>query len=1057
MKPMRGMDAQNKPKDETPEPTLAVKNDPNANKILQISQLEGFFQEKFKLDTPVEVDDEIEGWLERFEDGVKKSIFSAVTGLCNGGLFDLKENLKQYSLQICSLAFSVIMTKEISELNHLGTPNQVNQLKSNLSKILQSLISALDSEISKVHCHSYEYFISVIRNYISFLDLYNSKNQDNHPFWSYSFDESNIVISAMQWNYKYGFEYLGMDKRLVLLPDWRNLYSNLIQNIFFDTASILIGPAGSFKTGLLNELASIFGYKCITVDCGPTCSIKRLTRMLENALLTKSWAVLKNIDSFDSDFLSLINYYVKLSKKSFAMQNDKEFKHDDIIISGINLESQILQPILATATFSSMENFSVLHENIRLSFRPISTYVPSMDVFAYLRLYSSGFRDYHDLGDKFNTVLKSIIGVVGWFNYKIGIRLISKMLDIAATNRVKLQLKASNEGQALASSIHSCISPLLSGSEHSILKDILKVAFPEVPSKNKVILANHWLEESMLELKLSLVSSYVEKLECLFDILESNQLAIVLGNHLSGKTSGIKALQHHISKSRQQCLPPLSLHEYYFGSLSFHELIGQSKEGAWTSGLIANAFNSSFVEAQKMSKMLENIPESKMDYIYGQTGMNWILFHGDLTPQICDYITHLLFSVDHISESECRLSSFSKLLFEVNDLKSVSPSFITRVSVVHFGSFIEPHHVFQHTIGVGLPPFVEGHDSFLNSIFEYLVLPTINFVSEKGVGLRHDINALIRNMGNFLTSLVHSCGSRSYDQFIIGEQRIFLVSQALLSIIWTFGMVVNRSDFSFDSFCREELFCKGIVEIEKLHDNCNLECVKLLPKDGSVYDYFFEPKLWSWNLWDDLVPYSSDLSERLVSSDDEIIFTSDMVRYSYFGRVLLEQNHHFVVAGAPGIGKSTLLNACLRENNFPNFKIKIKGCLDSSYNSEKLRQFVFNIYKKDEHELDKSCTQNRRLILFIDDMENITANDDNCAEICTLIKMSNEMGKWPAENPSSLKDVSGLAICGAVDMAFLKQSEPLSKISSFFHYFELDYSNETLEAIVNSVLHPAIM
>jgi hypothetical protein len=377
------------------------------------------------------------------------------------------------------------------------------------------------------------------------------------------------------------------------------------------------------------------------------------------------------------------------------------------------------------------------------------------------------------------------------------------------------------------------------------------------------------------------------------------------------------------------------------------------------------------------------------------------------------------------------------------------------VPIVYFGGFVEPFHIFQHTIGTSIPWFVEGHGSLIDLIFYHLVFPTLTFVGEKGIGLTHDLNALVRNMVNLFTSLLHDCGADSYDQFIIGEQKIFLVSQALLAIVWTFGMVLNRSDDSFERFCRQELFVVGIVELEKLNDRVSFECVKL-PQDGSVFDFFFEPKLWSWKLWDDLVPECNILSKQLVCPDGQIIFTSEMVRYSYLTRVLLERNHGFVLCGGAGIGKSTLMNACLRDDNFPTFKKKILG-LDSSYNSEKLRRFVLKFFKDNEHELDQSCIQNQRLILFIDDMEAITANEDNCNELMTLLKMFVESARWPAESPLSHINLAGMAICGAVDMALFKQSESLSKISNIFHYFEMDPSHERLEAIANSVLHPAIM
>lgn len=1062
MKPLHHSPAesQNKSKDEKPSRPDLYLTENNANKVLEIIELEGFFQEKLKLDSPVEVNGEIEEWLKVFDEAVKKSIFTAVLRLSNDGLFDLKEMLLMNPLQICSLAFSISISKEIATLNEQTSPNHLIQLKTSLTKMTQNLINSLDSYMPSSQRRSHEYLVSQIQNYISYLELQKFKEDtDDCPFWFYSFVETDLVISSMKWKYVYGFEYLGSNTRLVLLPDWMNLYSHFMQNISFSNSSILIGPSGSFKTGLLKELSSIFGYKYIVIeDAGSASSIKTIADLLETAIFTRSWIILKNLDFYKYELVSLVNYYVTLSKRTFAVQNDASLNSEVVTISGIriNISAEKLQPIFATSTASSMENFSALHQQFRLFFRPFSTSIPSLDILAYTRLLSSGFKDSLSLSDKLNCILRSVAVVIGWCNYKIGMRLIMKILETAATERLKNHFKGNAEGQALAFAIFNCLSPILSGSEQSVLKDILKVAFPEVQLNTETFSDNHWMKDSIGKMNLSFVFPYVEKLDALFEALEYSQLVIILGDHFSGKTSGVKVLQGAISECRKSILPPLSLYEYYVGTLSFNELVGQNNDGVCVQGMIATAITLACTEARKIEKMVERIPETKRDYVHGQVGINWILFHGEMQPDVYDYITYLVYNDISRSDSQWKLSPHSRLLFEVNGLESVSPSFVTNVPLIYFGSNIEPYHIFQHALGISLPSFVEGQESLLDLIFYNLIIPAISFTDGKGVGIVHNLKALVRNMANLFTSLLNDCGSKSYDHFVTGEQKIYLISQALLSIIWTFGMVMNRLDSTFNNFCRSELFLKGVNEIEKLSDSCSFECIKIFPEDGTVFDYFFESRLWCWKRWDDLAPKNNILSKQDISPDGQIIFTSEFVRFSYFSRVLLEKNHRFVISGGPGIGKSTLVNSCLRKDNFPSYKNKIQCNLDSSYNSEKFRGFVLKFYKDNEHQLDQSCLQNQRLILFVDDMEAVAAHDGNCAEFFSLLKMFSETSKWPTDAPLNHKNVSGMAVCAAICLSSVKKNSRLAKISNIFHYFEMDYSIERLEHIVNAILHPAL-
>ena len=1026
---------------------------------MEIIQLEGFYEEKLKLAQPIEVCGEIEEWLQLLDQGIKQSILNAVSNLTIKGASDLSQWLLQYPLQICSLAFSIIVSREISQFLSENTPKAFTQIKLHLTKLSQNLASDLDGYKSSNYRHSNEYLISQIHNYSSYIDRLKNRDENHEDsLWSYILTENDILINSMKWSYSYGMEYFGNEIRLVLLPEWLRLFSNLIQNIYFCSANILMGSPGSMKIGLLRELASILGYKCIILDTSADPSIKRITDLMESAILTQSWVFLKNFDTCDHKVLSVVNYYLALSKKTYTIQGDPELNSEAVSFNGIkiNLSSQMIQPVIASLTAVSLETFDTLHEHIRISFRPISITTPPIEIIANFRLRLSGFKDYQILAEKFGDVFRSVVAIIGWINYKIGIRFIMKILDAAAMKRLDFQGKGnlSFEGQILASAIYSNISPLLSESEIVVLKDVLKLAYPDIQLSNNSMTNNHWLENSMKNLKLSFIGLYVEKVDRIYEALGSNQLVVLLGDHFSGKTSGIKMLQDAISKIGERSKVRLSLHEYYIGSLACRELVGKQKDGSWGNGVFESIISKASLEAQRAEKIAKKLPKCQLDCVFSQVGYSWILLHGEPRAEVCDYLSYLIFNADARFENQYTLSSSIRLLLEVNNLNHASPSFVTRFSIINLGSYIETNHIFKHSVDIGLPEFIEGHEDLMNLIFDNLISPAVSFISEKCEGCIHDVKALVRNSANLFTSCLNDCGSESYDHFIASEQKIFLVSQALLSVIWTFGMVINRSDSSFDTFCRSVIIIDGVNEIQKNSETCNLECLKSLPKDGTVYDYFFESRLWSWQHWDVLLPKDRSLPSQIMRPASEIVFTPELVRYSYFSRVLLEKNHRFVVAGTNGTGKSTLLHACLRDDNFPNMKNKIKCNFDPSYDSDKFRGFVLKIFKDNEHRLDQSCLKNQRLILFIDDLEAISADERNCEELFSLFKMSFETGKWPTENPSILKNVSGMAVCAALNIQSLRQSDRLSRVSDLFHYFEMDDSYDRLQYIVASILDP---
>jgi hypothetical protein len=87
-------------------------------------------------------------------------------------------------------------------------------------------------------------------------------------------------------------------------------------------------------------------------------------------------------------------------------------------------------------------------------------------------------------------------------------------------------------------------------------------------------------------------------------------------------------------------------------------------------------------------------------------------------------------------------------------------------------------------------------------------------------------------------------------------------------------------------------------------------------------------------------------------------------------------------------------------------------------------------------------------------LEAISADERNCEELFSLLKMLFETGKWPTENPSILKNVSGMAVCAALNIQSLRQSERLCRVSDLFHYFEMDDSYDRLQYIAASILDP---
>ncbi|XP_064603299.1 cytoplasmic dynein 1 heavy chain 1-like isoform X2 [Liolophura sinensis] len=866
----------------------------------------------------------------------------------------------KYQAQLVVLASQISWSEAVDGAltNIANKPADMSPIASVLSSVESTLNVLADSVLHEqppVRRRKLEHLITelvhqrdttrmLIRNKVN-----NPKNFDWLCQMRFYFDPKNsdvlqqLSIQMANAKFNYGFEYLGVQDKLVQTPLTDRCYLTMTQALEGRLGGSPFGPAGTGKTESVKALGHQLGRFVLVFNCDETFDFQAMGRIFVGLCQVGAWGCFDEFNRLEERMLSAVSQQIQTIQEALKNLANVANKGKPITVELINKQVKVNPDMAVFITMNpGYAGRSNLPDNLKKLFRSLAMTKPDRQLIAQVMLYSQGFRSAEKLASKIVPFFKLCDEQLSpQSHYDFGLRALKSVL-ISAGNvkrdrimKVKQTLKESGEKtdeatiaenlpeqEILIQSVMETMVPKLVAEDIPLLNSLLSDVFPGVlynPAEMTALRKE--IAKVCKEMHLCYGegdeqgTQWVEKVLQLFQITQLHHGLMMVGPSGSGKSTAWRVLLKALE--RLEGTEGVS-HVIDPKSISKDALYGNMDPNTreWTDGLFTHI----------LRKIIDNVRGELQK-------RQWIIFDGDVDPEWVENLNSVLDDNKLLTlpnGERLGIPPNVRIMFEVQDLQYATLATVSRCGMVWFSEdVLSTEMIFENYLQLlKNAPLEEDEDSWRSfgtgkqGEQEETVSPTLqvqrdvagiltpHFGSdgliirclEYAVTLEHvmdftRLRALVSlfsmlNQGvrNILTY------NHNHADFPMPPEQLehYITKYLIHSLVWSMsgdGKLKIRQDMGD--------FIRGITTIP-------------MPSATNVPIIDYEPTITGeWQPWQSRVP-QVEVETHKVASPDVVIPTIDTVRHEALLYTWLAEHKPLVLCGPPGSGKTMTLFSALR-------------------------------------------------------------------------------------------------------------------------------------------------
>jgi dynein heavy chain len=291
-------------------------------------------REKYAYVTPTPIEGPVEVWMTNVEDEMHASLLKITkAGVYAYGHENRTEWLKGQIGMVALVSSQIFWTYGVEDAFRSvknGKKYAIKELATKLSAELTTMVAMVRTDLDKntrskvntmliLDVHGRDIVDSFVRESVMNAKEFAWESQLRF-YWDKDVD--NCIIRQCTGSFQYGYEYMGLNGRLVITELTDRCYMTLTQALTFKLGGAPAGPAGTGKTETTKDLAKGLALPCFVINCGDGLDYKAMASIFAGLVQVGAWGCFDEFNRINIEVLSVVSAQLKAIQNGIVYMDE---------------------------------------------------------------------------------------------------------------------------------------------------------------------------------------------------------------------------------------------------------------------------------------------------------------------------------------------------------------------------------------------------------------------------------------------------------------------------------------------------------------------------------------------------------------------------------------------------------------------------------------------------------------------------------------------------------------------------------------------------------------